>query len=106
MKPIEREIIEFSILKELSYNDNIPTFSDYNISEDTFVSLFDNMIKSGLLNPEKLTFNVLGSVEIENDLSLVTSKGIDFVESHEAWNKIYNDLNDLSKLMGKENNND
>ena len=76
MKPIEREIIEFSILKELSYNDNIPTYSDYNISEDTFVSLFDNMIKSGLLNPEKLTFNILGSIEIENDLSLVTSKGL------------------------------
>ncbi len=35
MKPIVKEIIEFSILKEIAYNNTIPTPKNYNIDEST-----------------------------------------------------------------------
>ena len=106
MNPLKREIIEFSILKELVYNNNVPVSDDYKINEDLFVSLFKHMVSAGLLNPKRLIFNILGTVEIDNELDLVTSKGYDFIENHEGWNELYSNLSDLSKLLGKENLND
>lgn len=99
MKSIEKEIIEFSILKELSYNYNIPTPENYNIDENTYVLLFKDMVNQHYINPKRVLFNILGSVEIDNELDLVTSAGNRFIESHEGWNKIYDDLNDLDKLL-------
>lgn len=99
MKPLEKEIIEFSILKELSYNDYIPSASDYGISNDAFVSLFKHMVSMDLLNSRRLTFNILGTVEIDNDYDLVTQSGNNFIQEHEGWNEIYNDINDLDKLL-------
>ncbi len=106
MNPIEKEIIEFSILKELSYNCNVPTSKNYNIDEDSYVSLFRDMVNKHFINPKRVLFSILGCVQIENKLDLVTSIGNQFIESHEGWNKIYNDLNDLNKLLDKEVKND
>ena len=106
MKPIEKEIIEFSILKELTYNDNIPTAKNYNIDEDNYVAIFKDMINQHYINSKRVRFNILGRVEIDKELDLVTDIGIKFVESHEGWNKIYMDLNDLNKLLDKDDKND
>lgn len=102
MKPIEKEIIEFSILKELSYNGTVPTSENYNINNDIYVSLFRNMVNEHYINPKRVLFNILGGVEIENEIDLVTSLGNQYIESHEGWNKIYNNLNDLNKLLDME----
>ena len=106
MRPIEKEILEFSILKELSYNDNIPTSKDYNIDEKFYVSLFKDMVNKLYLNPNRVLFNILGYVQIENELDLVTNRGNEFIQAHEGWNKIYNSLNDFKKLWDKEVRND
>lgn len=106
MKPIEKEIIEFSILKEISYNDIIPTSKNYNIDEDIYVSLFRDMVNEQYINPKRVLFNILGGIEIENEMDLVTSLGNQYIESHEGWNKIYHNLNDLNKLLDTEVKND
>lgn len=99
MKPLEKEIIEFSILKELSYNNYIPSANDYGISNDVFVSLFKHMVSMNLLDSRRLIFNILGTVEIDNEYDLVTSLGNKYIQEHEGWNAIYNDIGDLDKLL-------
>lgn len=99
MKPIEKEIIKFSVLKELSNNGNIPTSQDYGIDDDCYVYIFKDMVNAHFLNPKRVLFNILGGVEIDNQLDLVTGIGNHFIESHEGWNKIYNNLDDLNKLL-------
>lgn len=106
MKAIEREIIEFSILKELSYNGNMPSYQNYNIDEDCFVSLFKDMINKNYINPKRVLFNILGKVEIDNEFDLVTTFGNNFIEMHEGWNKLYKNLNDIDKLLDKVIKND
>ena len=101
MKPIEKEIIEFSILKELSYNGNIPTAQDYSIDDDSYVLLFKDMVNEHFINPKRVLFNILGGVEIDNQLDIVTGIGNHFIELHEGWNKIYNNLDDLNKLLDR-----
>lgn len=106
MKPIEKEIIQFSILKELSYNGNIPTSNNYNIDEEYYVSLFRSMVNEHYINPKRVSFNILGGIQIDNKIDLVTSLGNQFIESHEGWNKLYNNLDDLNKLLDREVKND
>lgn len=106
MKPIVKEIIEFSILKEIAYNNTIPTPKNYNIDESTYVSLFKDMLNKHYINPKRVLFNILGDVEIENEIDLVTSLGNQYIESQEGWNKMYNNLSDLNKLLDVEVKND
>lgn len=106
MKLIVKEIIEFSILKEIAYNNTIPTSKNYNIDESTYVSLFKDMLNKHYINPKRVLFNILGDVEIENEMDLVTSLGNQYIESQEGWNKMYNNLSDLNKLLDVEVKND
>ena len=64
------------------------------------------MLNKHYINPKRLLFNILGDVEIENEIDLVTSLGNQYIESQEGWNKMYNNLSDLNKLLDVEVKND
>lgn len=106
MKSIEKEIIEFSMLKELACNDYIPNSKDYGISDDMLYSLYESMVDEGLLNPKRLIFDILGFVEILDKNGLITNKGYNFIEEHEGWNHIYKEIGDINKLLDGGEKND
>lgn len=99
MKNIEKKIIEFSILREIEYNDRIPTPEDYDLDQEDYVSLIKDMVNKQYLNSERILFNILGEAEIEKEIDLVTEEGNDFIESNEVWNKIYNSIQDVRKFL-------
>ena len=64
------------------------------------------MVNNHYIYSKRVSFNIKGGVEIDNELDLVTGAGSRFVESHEGRNKKYKDLNDLNKLLGGGNENE
>lgn len=99
MKVKDRNKVIFSILKELSENDYLPTYKDYNISEEIFVDIVKIMVKENYLNSDCVLFNILGKAEIEQNINTVTDNGLRFVEECEAWNAVYSNINDFNKLL-------
>lgn len=99
MKISDRKKIVFSILKEISENRYLPSYNDYNISKEDFVSVVKFMVKENYLYEDNVLFNILGDVEIDNEIDTITDKGLAFIEECEAWNKVYSDINDYKMLL-------
>ena len=99
MKVKDRNKVIFSILKELSENDYLPTYKDYNISEEIFVDIVKIMVKENYLNSDCVLFNILGKAEIDQNINTVTDNGLLYIEECEAWNVVYSNINDFNKLL-------
>ena len=57
------------------------------------------MRKNEFLNEDLILFNILGDVEIDKQIDIVTDNGLSFIEECEAWNIIYSNIKDYEKLL-------
>lgn len=99
MKITDRKKIVFSILKELVENGYIPNNTDYKITLEEFVAVIRFMVNENYLNKDFILFNILGQVEIENEIDTVTDLGLSLIEECEAWNAVYSSINDYENLL-------
>lgn len=95
----KRRAIIFSILKELSHSNKLPDYNDYAINSVEFGFLIKYMINENYLNKEYVSINILGKVEIDNFVGIVTKKGIEYITDNEAWNSIYKNIKDYNILL-------
>ena len=99
MKSKEVKKIIYSILKELTEGDEIPTAASYEITGEKFVEIIKLMKEEKYLNPKKVIINILGSVEIDKSVDTVTIKGYDFLEENSKWSKVYKGLKEIKDFL-------
>ena len=99
MKISDRKKIVYSVLKELTENRYLPNNNDYSITTEDFVAIIRFMVKENYLDKNSVLFNILGGVEMENEIDTVTDLGLAFIEECEAWNTVYSNIKDYKNLL-------
>lgn len=99
MSPKEIKKIIFSILKELTGGNCIPTATNYELTDEQFVEIIKLMKNERYLNPKRVRINILGSIEIDKALDTVTMKGYDFLEENNKLSKFYKGLKEIKDFI-------
>ena len=99
MNPKEVKKIIFSILKELTDGDHIPTATSYELTNEQFVEIIKLMKNEKYLNPQRVRINILGSAEIDKAIDTVTIKGYNFLEENSKLSKFYKGLKEIKDFI-------
>ena len=99
MKVNEIKKIIFSILKELTEGETVPTATNYGITHDQFVEIIELMKTEKYLNPKRVRKTILDTIEIDKSIDTVTMKGYEFLEENSRWSKIYNGLKGIRDFI-------
>lgn len=99
MNSKEIKKIIFSILRELTEDNSMPTAENYEITKGKFVEIIKLMKNEKYLNSERVTINILGDVEIEKSIDTVTMKGYKFLDENKRWSKFYKGLKEIKDFL-------
>ena len=99
MNSKEIKKIIFSILKELTENDTIPTADDYGLTNSQFVEIIELMKNEKYLNSKRVRKTILNTIEIEKSIDTITMKGIEFLEENNKWSKFYKGLKEIKEFI-------
>ena len=99
MSSAEIKKIIYSILKEVLEGDDVPTYSDYNISKRQYFEIVSVMCNEGYLNRKLVSLDLSGNADIMKRIDVVTMKGIDFLEDNSKWNKFYKGIKEFRNFL-------
>ncbi len=101
MNPKKIKKIIYSILKELTDGNSIPSAENYGISNEQFMQIVELMLNEGYLNSERVSIDILDNVEIEKSIDTITMKGIKFLEDNSKWSKFYKGIKEIRNFIIK-----